>query len=170
MGYLNNENIENKIGANFEIELADDNVVFKSKREKDYQGYFNDSNYIEFMTKGLQSKLNELNSVLIVGLGIGVIPQWIASETNCEIIDVLDIDNELINTISSFNYLSDKINIIEGDVYKYNTLNKYDAIVFDIWFVVDNMYESQKESLKLKYKNNLNPKGILNFPINMEIF
>ena len=60
----------------------------------------------------------------------------------------------------------ENINLINDDIYSYDTSNLYNLIIIDIYWTVSEMTDSQYNSLKNKYLNNLNSGGVLYFPIN----
>jgi len=104
------------------------------------------------------------DSVLIAGLGLGVLP-FIFQKDNCKI-DVLEVNDELIKTITSFNYLQ-KVNIIKGNALNFTPIEKYDLIVLDIWS--DDSYEGihhEIHSCVQNYSKNLKPDAFIYVPIN----
>jgi SAM-dependent methyltransferase len=106
------------------------------------------------------------DKVLVVGLGLGLIPQDLIIEENCSQVDVIEIDQEVIDWANSSNHLNENINIIKGDIYTYDIQNRmYDLIIFDNYWYDSEMTNDQFESLKNKYLNNLNSGGVLLFPV-----
>ena len=105
------------------------------------------------------------NSILVVGLGLGIIPQYIAENAlNCKEIDVLDNNNELIDWVTQTNYLNSKINIIEGDCFTYVPPKKHDLILIDIWW--DPFLAAEKtEELVAKYSEYLDNRGDIYIPL-----
>lgn len=73
-------------------------------------------------------------SVLIFGLGLGVVVQALMNKRDITSITVIEIDPDVIK-LAGTHYLSvsRKLKIIEGDAFKYYDETKYDAIWFDIW-------------------------------------
>lgn len=107
-------------------------------------------------------KINELtySSVLIGGLGLGYIPYWILNNTNCQTVDILDNNSELISWTVSNNHLGSNANLIDGDVYSYTTSNTYDLILMDIWWGVDSENIDENEPILInRFKDNLTPGG-----------
>lgn len=90
------------------------------------------------------------STALVVGLGLGVIPQWLANEKGA-IVDVVDQDRELINVINSYDYLSENISIIHSDIFEYTQEKEYDLIVFDIWFDKDNITQEIQNTLNDRF-------------------
>ena len=76
--------------------------------------------------------------------------------------DVVDNNPELISYID---YLDDSINIIEADAYTYNTSNKYDLIIFDLWWNEKDITLKTQQNLSKIYKNFLTNNGKIIFPL-----
>ena len=103
------------------------------------------------------------SNVLIAGLGLGILPQWFATEKNSNV-TVIENDSELISTIENFGFLHENINIIEADIFTYQPSSNYDIAVMDIWFDCYNpTYYQQTGSLKTKYSVSSN---IVSIPYN----
>ena len=105
------------------------------------------------------------DKVLVAGLGFGLIPQELKTIDNCSKVDVVEIDQELINYINNCNQLDNNINIIQDDIYNYNTSDLYDLIIIDIIWNSNEMTEVQYQSLETKFLNNLNTGGALYTPV-----
>lgn len=105
------------------------------------------------------------DKVLVAGLGFGLIPQELKVTDNCSKIDVLEIDQELINYINNCNQLDNSINLVQGDIYSYNTSELYDLIIIDTIWDSTQMSEVQYQTLETKYLNNLNSGGVLYTPV-----
>lgn len=162
MGYLNYNKITDYIGTNFQIWKNGKDVVFINRND----GYmYNDGTYIDTISNNLTSLKFMYGDILVVGLGIGVIPQWLSNTMPLVRTTILEIDSELIDVVESMDYLNSKINIISGDVYIYNSLKKYDAIIFDVWWVADNYTENQITELREKWNSTLRDDGKLIFPM-----
>jgi hypothetical protein len=144
MKYLNHDLITPYQGQNFKIKKEYDDVFFYYN-----EGFYAESRY-SFMVDDLTS---DYSSALVVGLGLGVIPQWLANEKGA-IVDVVDQDIELINLINSYNYLSDNISIIHSDIFQYTQQKEYDLIVFDIWFDRDNITQEVQNTLNNSFTAN----------------
>ena len=74
------------------------------------------------------------DSILIGGLGLGALPQYLATQTSCSVIDVIEKDSVLSDSLSGMNVLDPKINILQGDIFNFTPTTTYDLIVFDIWW------------------------------------
>ena len=115
-----------------------------------FKNNFNDFNY---------------NSVLVVGLGMGLLPLSLYEEKNCSTVDVLEISQEVIDYANSHGQLNENINLIQGDVYSYTTTESYDLIIIDTIWLPDEMTEDQWQSLVTKFTNNVNPNGAIYAPV-----
>jgi hypothetical protein len=106
----------------------------------------------------------DFNSVLIAGLGLGVIPYILKDE--CQIIDVVEKDNNLISTIQDYNYISGTT-IINEDIFVYEPNKNYDLILLDIWCNNNGQtIQSEISTLVTKFLPFLNQNGIIYIPIN----
>jgi len=143
MKYLDYNAITSYEGVNFTIENRCDDVLFYCK-----DGFYSEKRYLDFMINGLSG---EYKTALVFGLGLGVIPQWLANEKGA-VVDVIEKDNELVQVVKILDYLSDNVNISVGDAFNYTQDKEYDLIVFDIWFDRDNVTEEIQIELNKKYK------------------
>jgi len=117
--------------------------------------------FIEDFLKCLYNK--EYKSILCGGLGLGIAPYL--SQTFCDTIDIVEIDQDLIDLINTAGYLSSKVNIICGDVYSYEPQRKYDFILMDIWQKNNSTFDSEVETIKNKYLHHLENNGTLCVPL-----
>ncbi len=157
-------------GSSFAIKKTDgiSKIIFSEK-----QWYINEDNYAEAFLGKCESckKVNKLyeglsyDKVLVCGLGLGLIPQYLKIQENCSVVDVVDNNNELITWINSEGFLDDDINIIEGDVLTYTPDKKYDLILIDVWWDGSEITEDIKNTLKNNYLSHLNNGGKLLLPI-----
>ena len=98
--------------------------------------------------------------ILIAGLGLGMILFQLQEMKNVEKITVVEKSLELISFIKMIvgDKLSEKINIVNSDIFKYETDEKFDLIYFDIWNnVCGDNWEDMIE-LKMKFKKNISSK------------
>lgn len=157
MGYLNYNNVTEASGANYSISKDGTNVLFTYKN-----GYsYSDGKYVDRLCSPLTGNYS---TALVGGLGIGTIPEWLAIEKSCNV-DVVEIDNELINEISTQNYLDSKVTLVEGDINSYTSDKTYDIIVLDIWWDFYEITDSVRSTLITKYTEYLNPDGEIYFPL-----
>jgi len=105
------------------------------------------------------------DSVLVVGLGMGLFPLSLYEEKNCSKVDVLEISQEIIDYTNSHGQLNENINLIQGDVYSYTTTELYDLIIIDTIWLPNEMTEDQWQSLVTKFTNNVNPGGVIYAPV-----
>jgi hypothetical protein len=109
------------------------------------------------------------DSILVAGLGIGVIPHVVKSKSTCSIVDVLEINQEIIDLVSPIGYL-EGVNIINVDVFNYTPTKNYDIILLDIWQCdCDPLLSTQLPTLVSKYLPYLNTGGFVYAPINVNL-
>ena len=101
------------------------------------------------------------DKVLVGGLGLGLIPEYLKTVDNCSVVDVVESNNELITWTNSEGFLDDGINIIEGDALNHTPDKKYDLIIIDLWWKESDITEEIKNTLKTKYLSHLNTDGRL---------
>lgn len=138
MGYLTGSNITYTTGSKFMISESNGYFFFSNLTQS-----YNDVDYVEDSCYDLTGSYS---TALVVGLGIGVIPQWLAKEKECQV-DVLENDTELINTINNFGYLTGSINIINEDVFEHTATKAYDVVVPDIWWNQTDITPTQKAAI-----------------------
>ena len=108
-------------------------------------------------------------SVLIGGLGLGLIPFFLYNNMNITDIDILENNQGVIDIISQMSYLNTDINIINQDARTFNTSKTYDLILMDLWWFDDQTFIDDKASILSNYNTNLNADGKFYFPISNEI-
>ena len=167
MGYLDKTNIQDFSGNSFSIIKEGVHVRFTKKTEGEYGGSYNDGNYVSVLTKSIANL--EFDSVLMSGLGIGVLAEWCAKDKGASVVDVVEIDSYLVAAVQDMNYLNPIVNVIEGNIYTYTPTKTYDIIIFDHWFFPDKDYTSQKESLTSHFLPHLNTGGLIFYAVNNEI-
>jgi len=143
MKYLDYNAIMSYEGVNFTIENRCDDVLFYCK-----DGFYSESRYLDFMIDKLSG---EYKTALVFGLGLGVIPQWLANDKGATV-DVIEKDEELVQVVNILDYLSDNVSISVGDAFDYTQDKEYDLIVFDIWFDEEKITEEVQLELNKKYK------------------
>jgi hypothetical protein len=105
------------------------------------------------------------DTVLIVGLGLGLVPQELSEVNKCSKIDVLEIDQEIIDYTISSGHLNSDINLIQGDIYNYTTTETYDLIIIDTIWYEHEMTDEDYGLLKSRLLPNINTGGALYVPI-----
>jgi hypothetical protein len=130
-------------------------------RNKSFGNIYSEDNK-EFVTV-FAKKLLEKNfdSILISGLGLGVIPYVCQGTTS--IIDIIEIDEEIINFIKPIGHIHPSTNIIHGDIYNFTPQRKYDVILFNHWLVY--AAEDEIKILTQKFQPYLNDNGLFYSPI-----
>lgn len=113
-------------------------------------------------------KLVNFNSILICGLGLGLLPFHCKNNLNITDVNVVDINENLINLINQLQYLNN-INIIHSDALEYKSTKKYDLIVGDIWWDIDDNFTNQKDKFISTHLDNLTSNGKIYIPITQEI-
>jgi hypothetical protein len=105
------------------------------------------------------------DTVLVVGLGLGLVPQELSEVNKCSKIDVLEIDQEIIDYTISSGHLNSDINLIQGDIYNYTTIETYDLIIIDTIWYEHEMTDENYELLENRLLPNINTGGALYVPI-----
>ena len=105
------------------------------------------------------------DTVLVVGLGLGLIPYELSEVNGCSKIDVLEIDQEIIDYTISSGHLNSDINLIQGDIYNYTTIETYDLIIIDTIWYEHEMTDENYELLENRLLPNINTGGALYVPI-----
>jgi len=103
---------------------------------------------------------NANGSVLIGGLGLGIILLSIQNNEKVTSITVVEKNKEVIDLILKHLPLNNKIKIEVEDIFKWKTKSKFDCIYFDIWNNIsgDNYPEMNKLHRKFcKKVNRSNP-------------
>lgn len=95
-------------------------------------------------------------SVLIGGLGIGLIVLAIQEKNDVSHIDIIEKNKEVIDLVADKIPLNSKVNIIHDDVLTYIPKHKYDTIYMDIWNYVNiDIYNKEMSPLMKKYRKYL---------------
>ena len=110
---------------------------------------------------------NANGDVIVFGLGLGMIIIPLLSDENIKSITVVELYQDLIDTVVPFLKPFDtqnKLKVVQGDCFDYTPEKgaKYDTIYFDIWRdICDDNYEEQKKLTRKfsKYVNRDNPKA-----------
>ena len=105
------------------------------------------------------------DKVLVVGLGLGLVPQELSEVNKCSKIDVLEIDQEMIDYTISSGHLNSNINLIQGDIYNYTTTETYDLIIIDTIWYEHEMTDEDYGLLESRLLPNINTGGALYVPI-----
>ncbi len=95
-------------------------------------------------------------NILVLGLGMGILPQYIKENKNPTSIDVIDNNQELIDHVD---WIDNSINVIKADAYTYSTDKKYDIIIDDLYWEESEVTQQDKQDLVDNYRDNLNVNG-----------
>ena len=106
----------------------------------------------------------KFDSILIGGLGLGLIPYYLENYKSISNIDVIEINQDVVNVVNELGHLKNTT-ISLGDIYSYNVTKKYDLILIDLWWLNQDFTEEQRMNLIHKWQNNLTDKGKIYFPI-----
>ena len=113
-------------------------------------------------------KINELykdftfDKILVLGLGLGLLPNYAKHVKECSVVDVVDSNSELISYVD---YLDDSINIIEADAFNYTPTKQYDLILFDLWWNELDVTSDVESNIKERYNSYLNENGKIILPL-----
>ena len=102
------------------------------------------------------------DKILIGGLGLGLLPNYAKLVKNCSVVDVVEDNQELIDYVD---YLDNSINIIKGDALSYTPDKKYDLILIDLWWDVDNITQEIENNIKTNYESHLETDGRIILPV-----
>lgn len=116
--------------------------------------------YITDFTPELLDK--EFNSILVGGLGLGLIPFVV--QDFCEVIDVIENNENITKINQNIGALDSKVNIINDDIFTFQPAKMYDVIVMDIWY--EPITIEIVNTLNSIYFPFLNEGGFLYYPIN----
>lgn len=103
----------------------------------------------------------EFDSILIAGLGLGVIP-YVCQDFSQ--VDVVEIDENVIDLAKQLGHLNENVNIIHDDILTFSVEKTYDIVVIDTFYTpLSNEIVSLLEE---KYMPYINEGGFLYIPIN----
>lgn len=117
------------------------------------------------------SGLLELNpqSILIGGLGLGIIPFYLETFTSITDIDVVENNINVMNVTMSLHHLK-STNIFFDNFRKFRTNKKYDLIIADLWWIKPNDFDDIQGEIVTHYWKSLNENGRIYFPIVNRMF
>ena len=176
---IDKELIQSKMSNNltglFDVELTQDIILngysIKKYNNVNYIGLYNPEGKVmtvdapDYIIEYAPELLDiEFNSMLIGGLGIGVIPYVVQDFAE---VDVIETDENIIDIVTQLNHLNENVNIIKGDIFTFDVEKTYDVIVLDIWY--DALTEDLSNQLIEKYLPFVNEGGFLYIPINARV-
>ena len=111
----------------------------------------------------VSSKVKDPQSILVLGLGGGVIPSYFKENTKCTDIDVVEINPELKSIAHEYFHMPEEgINVIIDDAFQWihtNDAKTYDIIILDLG--MDNPEYTYDNKFYKGIQNKLTPRGIL---------
>ena len=107
------------------------------------------------------------DKVLVLGLGLGLLPESLKVEKECSVVDVIDNNQELIDYVD---FIDDSINVIKDDAYTHTPDKKYDLILIDLWWGHEDITDEIVSNLENNYKNYLEEGGKIIIPILFKSF
>lgn len=132
----------------------------KSKNEPMYNILSIDT--VDMVTKFAKKLIDcDFNSILISGLGLGIIPYLCQEKT--EIVDVVEIEDEVISIVNKLGHLKKNVRIFNEDINNFVPSIKYDIILFDHWMV--STTKKEIDLLNYKFSNFLNGTGFITVPV-----
>ena len=96
--------------------------------------------------------------ILVLGLGMGILPQYIKENKSPTSVDVVDNNKELIDYVD---WIDNSINVIEADAYSYSTDKKYDIIIDDLYWDESEVTQQDKQDLVDNYRDNVKVNGMI---------
>jgi len=104
--------------------------------------------------------------ILVLGLGLGVVPEYIIDNKSPNSVDVVEENAQIISKVT---WLDSDINVINGNEFSYTTDKKYDIIICDIFAEPTDVTEDNKDTLLSNYSSNLKAGGRIIIPVTEEI-
>ena len=104
--------------------------------------------------------------VLVLGLGLGAVPQYIIENKSPSSVDVVEENAQIISTVT---WLDSDINVINSNEFSYTTDKEYDIIICDIFAEPSDVTQDNKDTLFSNYNGNLKAGGRIIIPVTEEI-
>jgi hypothetical protein len=164
-----NNSYKGIINTQLELPIELNGYEIRHNKGGKYLGLYGPNNFI-FVTDEVHYILEyskelldiEFNSILIGGLGLGVMP-YVCQDFAT--IDIIETNQDIINIASQLNHLNTNVNIIQGDFTTFTPTSTYDIIVTDIWY--QGLTEEQNTQIIDHYLLYVNEGGFLYIPINI---
>tara|TARA_B100001113_G_scaffold50034_1_gene36357 strand:- start:2797 stop:3318 length:522 start_codon:yes stop_codon:yes gene_type:complete len=102
------------------------------------------------------------DKVLVLGLGLGLVPETLKVEKGCSVVDVIDNNQELIDYVD---FIDESINVIKHDALTYTPDKKYDFILVDLWWGHEDITQEVIDNIENNYKPYLEDNGKILIPI-----
>ena len=156
-----------------EKEISFGNVKIYTDSANQYTFTIDDKYYLadyeNYATVFCNLKRLKFNSILVGGLGFGIVPYFLENRSNIKEIDIIENSLDVINAINEFGHLKNT-NIIYDDFISYKTDKKYDLILADLWWMPYELTDEIKSKILDNYENNLTDYGGVFFPIIDELY
>ena len=102
------------------------------------------------------------DKVLVLGLGLGLVPETLKVEKGCSVVDVVDNNQELIDYVD---FIDESIGVIKHDALTYTPDKKYDFILVDLWWGHEDITQEIIDNIESNYKPYLEDNGKILIPI-----
>lgn len=120
--------------------------------------------YVVMSNTPMECNTNEIaykkacGSVLIAGLGMGMILEAMLSKPEVTHVRIIEIDQDIIEYVGSFFKNDQRVEIIHGDIFKYVPAENefYNYIWLDIWDDINEKNESDFQMLNTRFKEHCN--------------
>lgn len=168
---LMNENFDYEFELSYsglvENTSYEENKYFISLLNSEGKLLMSDSNSMLKICKPYLDAFN--GEVLISGMGLGVLILPLLNDVTITKIDIVEKDLDIINYVYNNRLenldISNKINVINEDIFTFTTTNNYDYILLNHWVTPDNNTLSEVSSLQSKFTSNLKENGGIGVPI-----
>jgi hypothetical protein len=97
--------------------------------------------------------------VLIGGLGLGMVLLAVQDKPEVHLATVVEIEQEIIDLVLPQLPLNSKVNVVQGDIFRFVTNHLFDTIYFDVWNEVNAVNWKQMKKLHRRFRKNLKPDG-----------
>ena len=162
MEYLDTSKVKHYRGTDFYIVPQGKGIYYYKKLNT--MSHYIDVDYIDALSKKNISVPNMKSNILVIGLELGCIPHWLSTVCPLSNVDVVESNKELITAVKSMEYLPKKIEIIHDDIFSHTPTIKYDAIITDMWWEIDNDVISDIQILREHYNPYLKSNGKFHTP------
>jgi len=140
-------------------------TVINFKKEYEEIGGVHYADSMDYFNTHAPEVLNlSVDSVLVAGLGLGLMPYYLSDK--CNTIDVIEIDQDLIDLIASKNYMPSNVNMFCGDAryHQFEEGKKWDVVIIDVGWSTSSA-RAEMELYTQKYMPMINESGFLYIPI-----
>jgi len=112
---------------------------------------------MHWLGMGELAKLVKSGTVLVGGLGLGLVVHHLITRKDITQVRVIDIDPELISFISPYLPNDTRVEVLNNDYFSYilNCSDKYDSVIIDLWVLNEKSPDSERrwvgESMGVAY-------------------